>query len=290
MEIDCGQKTSRRHGSAILALFVVSAAVVAFWLCDARPWPWMDSAVNAGLLKIALWVVPVVFAVAALHRASVGKAISALGLTEQPVPGIAFGVAATVPMGMAALTTGLSHTSTDILLGAAVLGPFAEEVLFRGFLFHELLRRARWPVGWAVLTNALCFGAAHVTALTEPSVWTWFAVFGPALPGANPQVVALGHLVPFALGLDPMQLLMPAAGGAAFAWLVYRTESLWPAIALHGALNFWSLLSHGPGAHMPENADPTSIAQGVSLALAVLLAELQWRRRTAPGPISARHP
>ena len=138
---------------------------------------------------------------------------------------------------------------------------------------------------------ALAFGAAHLTALNDPSFWASLAVFGPGIPGASPQVVALGQIAPLAFGPESIvDLLMPAGAGAAFAWLVYRTGSLWPAVGLHGALNFWSVLSHPAVDRLRNAADPTSIAQGLSLALAVLLAELQWRRMSSSHAVSTRTP
>jgi membrane protease YdiL (CAAX protease family) len=146
-------------------------------------------------------------------------------------------------------------------------------------------------VVWAVLVSALAFGAAHLTALNDPSFWASLAVFGPGIPGATPQVVALGQVAPLTFGPESIvDLLMPACAGAAFAWLVYRTGSLWPAVGLHGALNFWSVLSHPAAERLRDAADPTSIAQGLSLALAVLLAELQWRRMSSSPAVSTRTP
>jgi membrane protease YdiL (CAAX protease family) len=260
-----------------------------FWFCDARPWPWMDSAVNSALLKISIWVTAVVAAIVVFDQAGVANAVRRLGLTGPPLSGLGLGMAATMPMGLAALATGLSPASTDLVLGAALLGPFAEEVLFRGFLFQYLYRRAGWRVVWALLVSALAFGAAHLTALNDPSFWASLAVFGPGIPGASPQVVALGQIAPLTLGPESLvELLMPAAAGAAFAWLVYRTGSLWPAVGLHGALNFWSVLSHPASDRLRDAADPTSIAQGLSLALAVLSAELQWRRARSSHAVSPR--
>ena len=48
------QHTLGRRGAALLACAFVALVVSLFWLCDAQPWRWMDSSVNAGLLKILL--------------------------------------------------------------------------------------------------------------------------------------------------------------------------------------------------------------------------------------------
>jgi membrane protease YdiL (CAAX protease family) len=46
-----------------------------------------------------------------------------------------------------------------LLLVVVLIGPIAEEILFRGILFRRLLRR--WPPLLAALGSSLLFGAAH---------------------------------------------------------------------------------------------------------------------------------
>lgn len=258
---------------ALTALGFVSTATAVFLWCDAQPWRWMDSGVYSGVLRILLWVVPAVLLVMARHRVTLGGAVSALGLEGQPLAASVFACIATAPMGAAALFSGTMPTSFDFVVSAVILGPFAEEVLYRGFLLRELMTRARWPAGWAFAASAVLFGAAHVTNITEPVRWFFVLTFGPG-SAADPHAAA--GVVPFAFALigDPlMQAAMPAVGGLVFAWIVYRTGTLWPAVALHAALNFWSVVSRGPAADVVHGADPISIGQGASLVLAVVLVE-----------------
>jgi len=279
--------------TAIVALAFVYVATTLFWWCDMQPWRWLDSGTNSNLFKALIWVVPSILVVRALRESSLPGTLSAFGLRTHPLKGLAFGIAATLPMGIAALANGLTRSTPDFLVGAVVLGPFAEEVLFRGFLFQELLRRSRWSIGWAVGVSAVVFGAAHVTALPQPALWGWLVIFGPNTPGADPQLVALAHAVPMTVTylIEPVvQLTMPAVAGAVFAWVLFRTNTLWTAIGLHGALNFWSVVSHGQGMRIPRDADATSIAQGFSLVFAVVLAEWQWRRQQRSSPTSVPHP
>ena len=272
--------TVGRHGAVVFACALVVVLVSAFWVCDAQPWRWMDSSVNAGLLKISLWVLPSIAVVMWAQRVGVRRALDELRLTSRPLAGAALGLAATIPMGMAALTTGVVPPTTDFLLGAAVIGPFAEEVLFRGLLLQALVRRGRWSAGWAILASALLFGAAHVVGPGDPTLWAWLVVFSARLPGADPGLVVLAQAVPFAFTdvLAPIgQVVMPAIAGLVFGWVAVKTDSLWPAIALHVGLNFWSVLAHGPGNQ--AQADATSIAQAASLLFAILLAEVSSGRR-----------
>ena len=280
-----------RHGAALFACVFVSVVVLVFRVCDAQPWRWMDSSVNAGALKLLLWVVPSIGLVMFSERVGLWRALGALHLTSRPIAGAALGLAATIPMGMAALASGLVLPTTDFLVGAALIGPFAEEVLFRGFLLQALLQRAGWRSGWCILVSALAFGAAHVAAPGDPALWAWLVVFGPRVPGGDPGPVALAQAVPltFIDVLAPIgQMAMPAAAGVVFGWIAARTGSVWTAIALHAGLNFWSVLAHGPGTPAPAQADATSIAQAVSLLFAILLAEVSSARRGERGATSVQ--
>ena len=90
---------------------------------------------------------------------------------------------------------------------AIVIAPVAEEMFFRGFLFHGL-----WPrlgMWGAALLSGLAFGAIHVTGVDK-----------------------LGLVIPF------------TAIGALFARLAARTGSLWNAIAAHLIFNSIGVLAY----------------------------------------------
>jgi len=82
-----------------------------------------------------------------------------------------------------------------------LLGPFAEELVFRGFLM-PLFMRSLGAVGGVLLAGAL-FGAMHA----------------PEYRFAWQQVVLI------------------SAAGAAFGWARYRTHSTFPAVAMHAGFN-----------------------------------------------------
>lgn len=97
-------------------------------------------------------------------------------------------------------------------LGAAVLAPIGEEVLFRGYVFNAIrltFQRRPWGVALAYAASALLFSLAHSLAATE-------------------GIIAL--LVPtFLMGLI-------------LAWGMHRTGSLIPGIIAHGMNNSVALL------------------------------------------------
>lgn len=88
------------------------------------------------------------------------------------------------------------------LTGFAVLimAPLAEETFFRGFVFAGLIRPLGVP--GAMLASGVLFGLFHITG-----------------------VDSIGLILPFSLI------------GALFAWLYYRSGSLWPNIGAHFLFN-----------------------------------------------------
>ncbi len=91
-------------------------------------------------------------------------------------------------------------------VATVLVAPLAEEIFFRGFVFAGLLR----PFGLvgAMLGSGLIFAAFHVT--------------GPE---------TLGLILPFSLI------------GILFAWVYYRTGSLWLSIATHLLFNLVSFVA-----------------------------------------------
>ena len=269
--------TSRR--TAIVAILVVYVAVRLFWWAD-------DQHVSAtfrllagtGLLKIAIWVVPAIALVMLMRRAGLRDALAAVGLDASIPRGIKFGFLATVPLAVAAAFAPSARVDPVVLVSAAVVGPFAEEVLFRGFLLRQWLSGTGRSAVAAIVISAVAFGAAHVPNLDLKIVslgyrsvfghrdFVEFAVF------ANQQITAI------AAGMAMM-----AAGGAVFGWITYRFNSLWPAIAFHSCLNLWLTFAYG------ENPNPAfsagSAAQVASFVLALLLTLRRPALVTSPSPV-----
>jgi membrane protease YdiL (CAAX protease family) len=226
---------------AAFTFIVVIAAVVAFRATGSVHWAPLELGLAEGLLKILLWVVPCLAAIMAVDRASLHEAWRALGLDDQA--GYRFGLLATLPMAGVVLFVALGRLDSDELVGSVILGPFAEEVLFRGFLFRRLHVVTGWPPARAIAASAALFGLAHI-----------------GTPGTTASDV-----------------LILAAGGWMFAWICYRWNSLWPPIGLHSFINLWWVLSDaGP----TMNALFTSIGHLLSVLTAVLIT-LWWKRRAA---------
>jgi len=213
------------------------------------------------LVKLALWAPTCLLVVWILGKESKQSPLTELGLGAGAFRGLIFGLIATLPMVIALIWLPRKPLDPDLVVGSAMIGPFAEELLFRGFLFRQLIRRAAWSVTAALIVSSLFFGLAHVRNI-DLGALTLFS--GDWLP----LVVSYG--LPY------------AAGGAVFAWVAYRWKSLWPAIALHGFINLWWDLTQGEHARLIFQLDLLSAAQALSVALAVGLT-IRWTRRDA-GP------
>jgi membrane protease YdiL (CAAX protease family) len=101
------------------------------------------------------------------------------------------------------------------LLAGAIVAPFGEEVLFRGFATTAWVRGV--GVRQGVLRAALVFAVAHVLTTTGTT----------AADGFGLAVVGFGTRVPIALVLG---------------WLFVRRRTIWAPFGLHAAFNAWLLV------------------------------------------------
>jgi membrane protease YdiL (CAAX protease family) len=235
----------------ILPIVFVYAATRAFWFSISQPWYWRGPEWMDGVIKIGLWVIPTLLLLVILRRGAWQAAVADLGLARPAWRGVAFAVAATLPMA-AFLAVSPLLVDPASLAAAVLLGPFAEEVLYRGFLFHQLQRRAGWSMPWAALGSAVVFALAHHNNLDEVLVT---AVLRESL-AAN--IARIGP-----------PTLATIAGGCLFAWMTWRWQSLWPAIALHAAVNFWWDV-----APLAVLSPAASLTHGLALVIA---AAVTWR-------------
>jgi membrane protease YdiL (CAAX protease family) len=195
---------------------------------------WTDA-----LLKLVLWILPCTYLLWLVSDKSVRSALSRLGLNATALRGYGFGLVASAPMLFVALIgTPLHPVPMSALVATILVGPFAEEVLFRGWMFRQLWQFAGWPPAIAILVSAAAFGLAH-------------------LPSALPGVMSA------------------AAAGLLFGWIVWRWGSLWPAIGLHTFMNFSWQLFGGPTLATARTLDtttaPASFGRIATIILAIVL-------------------
>lgn len=261
-----------------MPLLVVYLLVRAYWLVYDASGPALDPLWAQTAAQLVMWV-PASFAITMVWQgASLGQAWRDLGLGHGVGAGLAFGLLVTAPMAVAVMIGGGRWPQTETVVAHSLLGPFAESVLFSGFLFTQLVARARWQAPAAIIMCAVVFGLAHVE---------------------NVDMLLAGSVANVVAGAGPdllVERILPAVaatgvGGLLFTWIYYRWGTLWPAIGLHATMNFWWAVS-GEGIFQATFAravaTPLAIAQAVSMGLAVV-ATIAWARRH-PALHSSRRP
>jgi len=146
----------------VLILLVTYVCLKAYWLLSMQFGRWTDAYWFEAALKCALWIPSCAIVTAFLQLGTGQSAGWALGLSAGARRGLLFGVVATMPMAAAALALPRKPLNPDLIAGSTMIGPFAEELLFRGFLFTLLVRRAGWHVVPAMILSSLIFGLAHL--------------------------------------------------------------------------------------------------------------------------------
>jgi membrane protease YdiL (CAAX protease family) len=161
----------------------------------------------ANLLQVILSVWGLTIA----HATGIKRAIGELGLRAPIGRAAIFAFIAGLPMLIAfALTSRLNPSISVLTVGVGCfLAPFAEEVLFRGYMFGQLYCRARWGFWLSALIPSALFAFGHAYQATGMLELTGiFAVTG------------LGSL----LG----------------CWLFMRWQyNLWVVFGLHCLMNLW---------------------------------------------------
>lgn len=282
----------RRHPGVVLPLLTY-LCVVAFWILSAPAGRWFDVVTVEAAVKLLLWGGVCVAATMVMRRATFSSALSVLGLNDRGFRGVLLSAAATTPMAIAALTS-LGRADADLIAGNAVVGPLAEELLFRGFLFGSLVSVAGWRVSAAVVTSAVVFGLAHIRdadmVLATFTRGGHVLDYGFATRGNDVLWIgSTGDVWWEFLSTRVPELLIVAVplacGGAVLAWITWRWGSLWPAIALHGFMNLWWDVARSNGSGL------FPVAQVLTMVLAVVLTALATKRPAsrprAPGNAEA---
>ncbi len=120
-----------------------------------------------GLVFVGVFNVLQIFlcvgSVMAAHTAGLRRALAELGLRAGFGRAGAFAFLAALPMLLAfALTSPINANMTFLSVGVGCfLAPFAEEMLFRGYMFGQLYRRARWGFWLSAVIPSVLFALGH---------------------------------------------------------------------------------------------------------------------------------
>ena len=267
--------------SAIAPILVTFVAVTTFWIVSAQDWRILQTAWADDVLKFIVWVGLCVGVVRLLDRAPLSTAWRDLGLGKSVGHGYGFGLMATLPMALLVIFVTRTGAGPDAVIGGVLLGPFAEELLFRGFLFAQLVRSARWRVWPAILVSAAAFGLAHVPDLSTQLAGDLLRVLSGL--GTETLIQRFASVLPY--------VTVQAAGGVLFAWVFHRWGSLWQAVGLHSCINLWWILMEGSEAvgYSGAGVGAPHVAQALAVALAIGLT-LRLRPRVVQNPESSPIP
>jgi uncharacterized protein len=113
----------------------------------------------ANLLQLILCVWGIIVA----HTTGIKRALAELGLRAPMGRAAIFAFIAALPMLLAfAFSSSINSKMTVLSVGVGcLLAPFAEEVLFRGYMFGQLYRRARWGFWLSALIPSVLFALSH---------------------------------------------------------------------------------------------------------------------------------
>ena len=206
------------------------------------------------------WLLFCICGLLVAHRMKPWRVFAELGMTKPIHTGIGFGFVATLPMFIVALV--FCHVRKDLnvveLIGLAGTYVFAEELLFRGYLFGQLNRRAGWNLWLAAIAVGVLFGALHLVN----------------------QVV---KDMPIADQFGTVAII--SMGGVLFAWVYAKWDcNLWVAISLHGFMNLWfSIFQMGDNPLGGWILNGSRILSGV-FAVLITLYFLRKRRANQSAP------
>lgn len=241
-----------RRTVIILTAFVLFFAVWYFNL-GVRPFKAFIGTSQAAhylINYVVAWCIPAA-ALWLLHRPR--EIIPSLGLAHGFGTGMLFAVLATLPMliGYACTGTFIREISADHLLTRVLIAGFFEELVFRGFVFGQLFRYARWGFLPAALLTAVAFGSLHLYQGNDPAS-------------------ALGAFA------------VTAAGSVFFSWIyVEWNYNLWCAICLHTLMNLpWIVFSVSADGAVGGIA--ANVLRFGTLAIAVGLTIAYKKRRGLP--------
>lgn len=158
-----------------------------------------------------LEVVLCFFGVSLAHRFGFKRSARELGLSAPVKRAFVFSFIASLPMLIAfALTSSVNPKMTFLTVGVGCfLAPFAEEVLYRSFMFRQLYCRARLGFWLSALIPSVLFAAAHLYQSDD----FWELVGITAITG-------LGSILS--------------------CWIFLRwQDNLWAIFGLHSLMNLW---------------------------------------------------
>jgi membrane protease YdiL (CAAX protease family) len=193
-------------------------------------------------------------------RISPWRAVGEFGLAASVGTGVFVGFIATLPMLVPFVFIAKVRADADVLflVFTATIWPLGEEILFRGYAFRQLHRRAGWNLWVAAAATGLIFGLVHL---------------GQAAVQNQPLAEQLGTVA------------MMSSLSMLSCWVFTRWEdNLWLLVSLHGFMNLWWALfdiSENPlGGWFPN------LMRLASVLLIIVLTLRHGRAKSLSGAVS----
>lgn len=201
---------SRGWYAAVATVFFVIADNLSYLMRFLDLKRFVPSLVVLGIRDI-LEIVLCFFGVSFAHRFGFKRSARELGLGAPVKRAFAFALIASLPMLAAfAFTSSINPKMTFLTVGVGCfIAPFAEEILFRSFMFRQLYRRARLGFWLSALIPSVLFALGH-----------WY------------QSDDFWELV----GISAITGL----GSILSCWIFIRwQDNLWAIFGLHSLMNLW---------------------------------------------------
>jgi len=170
----------------------------------------LPSLVVLGFRNI-LEIVLCFFGVSFAHRFGFKRSARELGLRAPVKRASVFSFIAALPMLLAfAITSSVNPNMTFLTVGVGCfIAPFAEEVLFRSFMFRQLYRRARFGFWLSALIPSVLFALGHLYQSND--FW---------------ELVGIS--------------VITGLGSILSCWIFIRwQDNLWAIFGLHSLMNLW---------------------------------------------------
>ena len=159
-------------GSVLKTIKIIKSLVIilSFLLCLFFP-RILENIFNISTDKIILaslgypfTIIIIVLTLYILYKYNILMTIFELGLREGFIKGLLFGLIAALPMLVSSilLFTLSNNIFSYTTLIMVIIGPFMEELLFRGFLFGQLFNKEDWGFIPSALIGAIFFGIGHL--------------------------------------------------------------------------------------------------------------------------------
>ena len=227
------------------------------WYADAigelpRALQWAEQSIR--------WLIFCLIGVYVALRISPWRAFREFGLAASAGTGVFVGFVATLPMLVPFIFIAKVRADVDLMFLAftSTIWPLGEEILFRGYTFRQLHRRAGWNLWVAAAATGLLFGLVH---LSQAAVQN------------QPMAGQLGTVA------------MMSSLSMLSCWVFARwDDNLWLLVSLHGFMNLWWAvfdISENPlGGSFPN------LMRLASVLLIVVLTLRHGRAKSLSGAVS----